>query len=625
MGKALRVLIVEDFENDALRLIHEFRRGGYEPVFSRVDTAEAMKAALEHEAWDLIIADYTLAQFSGLAALEIMQASRLDPVFILVSDTVGENKAAAAIKAGAHDYIMKGNLVRLIPAVERELRESEVKRKRRRAETKLKESEMRKSAILESAFDGIITIDQEGSIVEFSPSAEEMFGYDGAAVRGKDIADLIIPPDLREKHRQGLRRYFETGKKTVVGKWREERAIRADGTEFPVELTVTPVQLGDRMLFTAFIHDITERHRAAARLRLQGAALEAAADSIVITNREGTIHWVNPAFTALTGYEFSDVRDQNPRFLKSDKQDPTFYKHLWDTILSGKTWYGVLINKRKDGSLYLEEQAITPVFNKSGEIAHFVAIKRDITERKCAETEMTALLEENRRLAHRSIAVQEEERRTLAHELHDELGQCLTAIQADAEIISMESKGIHPEIHNSAQTIVTVSRQIYDVVRRIMQRLRPMLLDELGLLEALEESVTQWQNRYPAIIYELYASGELDNLGEKTNITVYRIVQECLTNVAKHAKATHVIIGLCRHLDQTSKSDVLELVVEDNGKGMNVEVMHNGLGLLGMRERALAVGGKFTLDSDRHQGVSISVHIPLAKSPKTLEESINAD
>ena len=163
------------------------------------------------------------------------------------------------------------------------------------------------------------------------------------------------------------------------------------------------------------------------------------------------------------------------------------------------------------------------------------------------------------------------------------------------------------------------------MVRRIMQRLRPTLLDELGLLEALEEGVAQWQKRYPAITYELSAANELDNLGEMTNITVYRIVQECLTNVAKHAKATHVSISLYRRLDQASKSNVLELVVEDNGKGMDAEVMHHGLGILGMRERTLAMGGEFAIDEGHDKGVCVSVRIPLAMSPETLGESINAD
>lgn len=128
--------------------------------------------------------------------------------------------------------------------------------------------------------------------------------------------------------------------------------------------------------------EVVERESAQAKTHLQTSALAAAADSIVITDRDGDIQWVNPAYTTLTGYKLDEVLGKNPRILKSGKHDQSFYKQLWDTILSGKTWHGELYNKRKDGSLYLEDESITSVLDQSGEISHFIAIKRDITERQ---------------------------------------------------------------------------------------------------------------------------------------------------------------------------------------------------------------------------------------------------
>lgn len=130
------------------------------------------------------------------------------------------------------------------------------------------------------------------------------------------------------------------------------------------------------------LSEVIERESAQAQSRLQVSALEAAADGIVITDREGNIQWANPAYTRLTGYELDEVLGKNPRLLKSGEQDQAFYKKLWDTILSGKAWHGDLYNKRKDGSLYLEGESITPVLDQDGEISHFVAVKRDITERR---------------------------------------------------------------------------------------------------------------------------------------------------------------------------------------------------------------------------------------------------
>ena len=138
MSNPLRILIVEDSENDALLLVRDLRRGGFEPEFERVCTAEAMASALANQKWDLIISDYTMPNFSGIAALKILKQSGLDVPFIVVSGSIGEDVAVAAMKAGAHDYLMKGNLRRLISAIERELREAEVRSQRRRAEEEVK-------------------------------------------------------------------------------------------------------------------------------------------------------------------------------------------------------------------------------------------------------------------------------------------------------------------------------------------------------------------------------------------------------------------------------------------------------------------------------------------------------
>jgi signal transduction histidine kinase/FixJ family two-component response regulator len=138
MGNPIRVLIVEDSENDALLLVRELWRGGFEPEFERVETAAAMAAALAEQRWDLVLSDYSMPHFSGIAALQILNQSGVDIPFIIVSGAIGEDVAVAAMKAGAHDYMMKGNLTRLIPSIERELREADVRHQRRRADEEAK-------------------------------------------------------------------------------------------------------------------------------------------------------------------------------------------------------------------------------------------------------------------------------------------------------------------------------------------------------------------------------------------------------------------------------------------------------------------------------------------------------
>lgn len=139
--KPLRVLIVEDSENDALLMIQALRRGGYNPTYERVDTAPDMRRMLTERQWDIILSDYSMPHFDGLAAMSFLKNSGLDIPFIIVSGVIGEDTAAEMMKAGAHDYIMKNNLRRFIPAIERELRDAEVRRLRKESEKALIEAE----------------------------------------------------------------------------------------------------------------------------------------------------------------------------------------------------------------------------------------------------------------------------------------------------------------------------------------------------------------------------------------------------------------------------------------------------------------------------------------------------
>ena len=178
MNKPLRCLIVEDSENDALLVLRQLRMGGYDVTWERVDTVEAMRAALGRKSWDIVLADFKMPRFSGPAALELLKASGKGLPFIIVSGTIGEEEAVAAMKAGAHDYLMKGKLARLVPAVERELREAVEWRARMRAEMALRESEERLTKAFRSIPDAlIISRLEDGKIVEVNNSWHKVFGY----------------------------------------------------------------------------------------------------------------------------------------------------------------------------------------------------------------------------------------------------------------------------------------------------------------------------------------------------------------------------------------------------------------------------------------------------------------
>jgi two-component system sensor histidine kinase UhpB len=206
--------------------------------------------------------------------------------------------------------------------------------------------------------------------------------------------------------------------------------------------------------------------------------------------------------------------------------------------------------------------------------------------------------EENRRLAQQSIAIREGERRALAHELHDELGQSIVAISAVAA--SMDGGA-----RSGAATIAEIGARMHAVVRGMLRRLRPVLLDEFGLTRALEDLVDGWNERHADAFCRLSVTG-CDGLGDEASINLYRIVQECLTNAAKHSAATEIAIDLdCR--------DGAHLTVVDNGKGFDAAVTRPGLGLLGMRERSEALGGTFKVDARPGEGVRIDVALARAE------------
>jgi chemotaxis family two-component system sensor kinase Cph1 len=258
------------------------------------------------------------------------------------------------------------------------------------AQSALSDSEERLSAILETAVEGIITIDERGRIESMNPAAQAMFGYAAGEVSGRNVS-LLMPSPHREAHDEYLARYLRTGEAKIIGIGREVLGRRKDGTVFPVDLSVSEVRLTDRRLFTGFIRDITARRQAEEQLRLLSAALESAANGIAITDAHGRVLWVNPAFSRLTGYSCDEVTGRNLRLLKSGKHPASFYRGLWETILRGDPWQGEMVNRRKDGSLYPEEMTITPVRAGTGAITHFVAVKHEITERKRAEERLASL------------------------------------------------------------------------------------------------------------------------------------------------------------------------------------------------------------------------------------------
>jgi len=269
--KNLRVLIVEDSEGDALLLLRELRKGGYETLFERVETAEAMKNALGNEKWDLVISDYVLPRFSGIDALEIYKESGLDMPFIILSGKIGEDIAVSAMKAGAHDYILNGNLARLIPAIERELREAEVRRERGLAEA----DRTRFMTAIQNATDAIVVTDTNWVILYVNSAFGYITGYTGSEAVGQKMNIL-----RSGKHDDGF--YDEINETLKQGKIWSGRIInkKKDGTLYEEDTTISPAKdpSGKIVNYVAIKRDMTEKLK-----------LESIAEAVNIMNNIGYV------------------------------------------------------------------------------------------------------------------------------------------------------------------------------------------------------------------------------------------------------------------------------------------------------------------------------------------------
>lgn len=329
-------------------------------------------------------------------------------------------------------------------------------------------------------------------------------------------------------------------------------------------------------------------------------------DAIVIRDLDGHVSYWNPAAERLFGYAADEIVGRPATLIVPASHTAEAAAQFERLLARGTIDHVETRRLTRDGREIDVALAAAPLVDPAtGAVIGAIAAMRDITEVKRAR-EAEAELAQNRRLTQIIQASLEEERRTIARELHDELGQCVTAVRTIGTVIARKTEGTQPDIHESAQTIVSVAGHIYDSVHGIIRQLRPSALDHLGLRDALEEAVGRWRSLHPELAFDLRFEGELAHLGETVNITVYRIVQECLTNIVKHARASHASVSVHR------SPGWLHVEVRDDGRGLTEPEAQRAtrFGLLGMRERAEALGGRFAIDAA--QGVVVSVDLPLA-------------
>ncbi len=379
MPQQIRILLVEDDPNDARLVMAEVGRASFSSHMVHVADRPATLAALDDGKWDLILSDFGLPDMTAIDLLQWVSERKLDVPVIVVSGSIGEELAVLTMHAGARDFITKGSLVRLNPAIERELQEQEVHRQRWLAEAAMMESEQNFRQLTESIPEVFWLIDcEQQQMVYLSPAFEAVWEQHPAQfmTQPRRLLETLHPEDYERVHQQLAGQGW-------LGLNMEYRIILPDGSVRWLNTRSFPILdgAGKRTRIAGLTADITERMRLRQEREMMSRALQQSADAVMITDAGGVIDYVNSAFEDLTGYEASEVVGKTPSLLKSGFQDNSTYQAMWSNITNGLPYTDIFINRRKDGELYYEAKTITPIRDANGVVSHYVSTGKDITDR----------------------------------------------------------------------------------------------------------------------------------------------------------------------------------------------------------------------------------------------------
>ncbi|KUE86866.1 histidine kinase [Cupriavidus necator] len=483
------------------------------------------------------------------------------------------------------------------------------------------DSEAQLAGIIRSSMEAIITVDSDQRVVLFNPMAETLFAWPAELAIGRSLSDFI-PHRFRAAHAEHVRRFGITGvSDREMGLQRALCAMRRDGSEFPIEASISQISVGEAKLYTVMLRDITERVRAEEALhrslqlvkeseaRLAGI-IRSSMEAIITVDNEQRVVLFNPMAETLFAWPAELAIGRPLGDFIPERYRAAHEEHVRRFGITGVSdrqmgRQRALYALRRDGTEFPIEASISQTAHEGTKL--YTVMLRDITERARAEAALRRSREELQQLSDGILAAREEERRRIARELHDDLGQRLSALKMDMAMLGADvdegrdTAGLLDEIG----AINGVIDNTVASVRRIASDLRPALLDELGMIPAIEWLADDFANRYGLAVS---VDGAEADVPAQTAIAMFRIVQEALSNVVRHADATTV------HIQLTQSEGQLVLRVQDNGVGWDKVSSASGprksLGLLGIRERARLLGGSFTIDSTPGKGFCLIVQIP---------------
>jgi PAS domain S-box-containing protein len=612
MKQTLRILILEDLPSDAELMVYELRQANIPHTYRRVTDREQFLAALQEDETDLILSDFQLPGFDGLEALALSQDRCPDVPFIFVSGAMGEEVAIDAVKRGATDYVLKDRLSRLGPAVQRALREAEERRERRQAVAALRESEEKYRLLLKS----IPSVVYKGYVdcaVDFvDGKVEELTGYPKSAFDTRKLKwlDVVVPED-----RETFKQAFLNGIKGSRSFVREYRIRRKDGEIIWVQergqIICGPE--GRVEYISGVFFDITGRKRVVEALRESEARFASFMRHLpgfaVMRDFQGRYLYVNEAWERIYQRPPQDLEGKTGR----EGWSPETAANLDDSdrlvVTQGTPSQTIEEIIQEDG---IHNWLINkfPILDKDGLPVLIGAVGIDITPRRRAEEALRESEQRLRFLTSQLLSAQERERKRISMELHDELGQSLAVLKLQIRAIERALGADQQDLKEGCRELLRYLDGVIDNIRRLSRDLSPAILEDLGLQSALKYLINGVSKHYT--IRHSFEVEDLDNLfPSDAQIIIYRIFQECLTNISKHAGATEVSIVV------KEDNGSIFLVLEDNGVGFELTQVSGrratgrGLGLAALDERTRMLGGTLNIRSQPGSGTRVTCVIPI--------------
>lgn len=480
-------------------------------------------------------------------------------------------------------------------------------------------AEKRFKDVVESAPDAMFLLDQSGKILLINGKAERMFGYPREELIGRNIIDSLIPSEYRSRQRTFFTQFLQDSTPNQNSFGMDLYARRKDGRLFPMEADFSRLDISNGFWVAINIHDISERKQAEVALReseqTYRALFENAGDAIFLTDMEGRIIKANQKAADLLGFSQQELLSLSI-FDVTALDDRLMVKRFREKLLNGEQVPNFIRRYVKhSGEIMPTENNLVLVRDALGSPKFFQNIARDITERLHAERAQAQLLDEikqsneqMRSLALQLQEVQESERKELAVELHDRVGQNLTGLNLNLKILQNQLQSDHqPELQKRLDDSLQMVEETTHKIRDVMADLNPPVLDEYGLSAAVKWFGGEFASK-TGISMHVSADKFEPRLPSSVEKILFRLVQESLNNVAKHAQASHVTISL------KSSKDSVSLMIKDNGLGFDPLAVREPTlqphwGLLSMQQRASSIGATLVIDSTPGAGTRVYVRL----------------